>query len=53
VEGKKLEFRFESFNLLNNTNLNAPNMSVGGQNFSRILGARDPRDIQLGLKFLW
>jgi hypothetical protein len=53
TESKRFEFRFESFNVLNNTNLNAPNTSYGGASFGIITSARDPRDVQFALKFLW
>lgn len=53
AEGRGLEFRFESFNFLNNTNLGTPGTFLPSFNFARILSAREPRDIQLGLKFHW
>jgi hypothetical protein len=57
-EGTKLEFRAESFNALNWVNYNNPNTSFSpdrlgvnnNPNFGRILGARDARRIQLGLR---
>ena len=53
TESKRLEFRFESFNILNHTNLAAPNTSFGSLTYGTIIAAAAPRDIQLGLKFLW
>jgi hypothetical protein len=48
----KLQFRVESFNLLNRTNFNNPNATyTAGTNFGKITGAGDPRVFQLGLKF--
>lgn len=57
-EGTKLEFRAEAFNALNWVNYNDPNQSFSpdrqgvnsNPNFGRILGARDARRIQLGLR---
>ncbi len=48
----KLQFRIESFNLMNRTNFNNPNATyTAGANFGKITGAGDPRVFQLGLKF--
>lgn len=50
----RVQFRAEFFNVLNRVNYNNPNSTVtAGANFGRILGAGDPRVIQLGLKFLF
>ena len=50
----RLQFRAESFNLFNRVNYNNPNATVtAGANFGRILGAQDPRVIQLGFKLLF
>jgi hypothetical protein len=53
TEARRVEFRFESFNFLNNTNLGAPNVSLGNLAFGTITSASSPRDIQFGLKFIW
>jgi hypothetical protein len=53
TESKRMEFRFESFNFLNHTNLGLPNTSFGSLTYGTITAAAAPRDIQLGLKFLW
>jgi hypothetical protein len=53
TEAKRIEFRFETFNFLNHTNLNSPSATLGSITFGTITGAAAPRDIQLGLKFLW
>ncbi len=50
-ERMKFELRGDFFNILNRTNLSAPNGTFGTPNFARITGARLPRTIQLGLKF--
>ena len=52
-EHKQLEFRFESFNLLNHTNLGTPDTNITSFTFGSIFSARELRDIQLSLKFLW
>jgi hypothetical protein len=56
-----LQFRAEMFNFMNNVNLGIPNQFfVAGPNgrnqsgtFGTITSARDPRNIQLGLKLLF
>jgi hypothetical protein len=50
-EGHSLDFRAEFFNLFNHTNLGSPNTSRGSSVFGRITSARDPRIIQLGLRY--
>jgi hypothetical protein len=51
TESKRLQFRFEAFNILNHANLNNPDSSVSSPNFGRISGTSGPRIIELGLKF--
>jgi hypothetical protein len=48
-----LEFRVEIFNLLNTTQLNAPNAVVGTAGFGSINSALDPRVVQLAVKILF
>ena len=48
-----LQFRAESFNLVNHPNFNLPDNFIGSPTFGQILSARDPRHIQLGLKLLF
>lgn len=45
-----LQFRAESFNVLNHTNFNNPTTSFTSSLFGKITTARDPRNIQLALK---
>ncbi|HEY3840747.1 MAG TPA: hypothetical protein VGL72_29445, partial [Bryobacteraceae bacterium] len=52
-ESQKLQVRGEFFNLLNHANFNNPTSSVSSSSFGRILGAADPRIVQLGLKFVY
>ncbi len=60
-ERVNLQFRAEMFNFMNNVNLGIPNGSFSagpnGRNqsgtFGTITSARDPRNIQLGLKLLF
>ena len=46
----QLEFRWEVFNLLNRSNFDLPNRIFGNPNFGRIFSARDPRQMQFGLR---
>jgi hypothetical protein len=45
-----LEFRWEVFNLLNRTNFDLPNRIFGNPNFGRIFSAKNPREMQFGLR---
>jgi len=50
----RVQFRAEAFNLFNRTNLGTPNATLSSAaNFGKILGAGDPRVIQLGLKLVF
>jgi hypothetical protein len=46
----QLEFRWEIFNLLNRTNFDLPNRIFGNPNFGRIFSAKNPREMQFGLR---
>ena len=52
-EGVSLQFRAESFNLLNRPNFGLPDIFIGSPTFGQILSAGDPRHIQFGLKLLF
>jgi len=46
-----LQYRCEFFNVLNHTNLGAPNTNLGAGGFSQITSAKDPRIGEMVLKF--
>jgi hypothetical protein len=52
-ERMSLQFRAESFNLLNRTNFNLPDNFFGSPTFGQILSADIARRIQFGLKLLF
>jgi hypothetical protein len=52
-ERVSLQFRVETFNTWNHTQLSVPVRSVADPNFGQIFTARAARENQLGLKFLW
>jgi hypothetical protein len=47
----ELEFRWEIFNLFNRANFNLPNRTFGNPNFGRISSAKNPREMQFGIRF--
>lgn len=51
--GRQVQFRAEFFNLLNWTNYDNPNRTALTPNFGRIFSAGPPRQIQLGLRFMF
>lgn len=53
AEGKRLQFRWEAFNLFNTPPLGVPNAQVGNRNFGTIDDAGRPRNLQFGLKFIF
>ena len=53
VGASRLEFRLEAFNLLNRTNFRAPNGNRSSGGFGTITSTFDPRQLQLGLKYIW
>jgi hypothetical protein len=56
TESKELQFRAEAFNLFNHAQFNDPSglfNNTGVNGFGYVTSARDPRIMQLGLKFLF
>jgi hypothetical protein len=53
TESKSLEFRAEAFNFPNLTNLGIPDNGLGSPSFGTISTAKDGRQIQFGLKFVF
>jgi hypothetical protein len=49
----RIQFRVEAFNVSNTPRFGVPNTQVGNPNFGIISGADRPRNLQLGLKFLF
>jgi hypothetical protein len=49
-EGARLTFRSEFYNLFNQTNFAAPDVTVTNANFGRVSSTLDPRFVQLALK---
>ena len=47
----ELEFRWEAFNLFNRANFDLPNRIFGNPNFGRIFSAKNPREMQFGVRF--
>jgi hypothetical protein len=53
AEGQTIQFRAEAFNLPNHMNPENPITTLNNQNFGKIFSAKDPRIIQLALKYLF
>ncbi len=52
-ESQGLQFRVEAFNILNHPNFLIPGNQFGTPSFGVIGQAHDPRDIQIGLKYIF
>ena len=53
TEGQTVQFRAEAFNLPNHMNPNNPITALNNQNFGKIFTAKDPRIMQLALKYIF
>ncbi|MGH9864795.1 MAG: TonB-dependent receptor domain-containing protein, partial [Candidatus Acidiferrales bacterium] len=53
TERFNMQLRGEFFNLFNHTNPDGISTSLGSSSYGKVLSARDPRIIQLGLKFYY
>ena len=53
AETMSLQFRAELFNFLNHPNFRLPDSDISSPTFNQILAARDPRQVQFALKFLF
>ena len=53
VDGTRLQFRWEVFNLLNRVNFDVPNRVAFTPNFGRIFSAKPARQMQFGVKLLF
>ncbi|MEK7833908.1 MAG: TonB-dependent receptor [Acidobacteriota bacterium] len=52
-ERQSVQFRWETFNVPNRLNANAPIVALNNANFGRILTAQDPRIMQFALKYVF
>jgi hypothetical protein len=53
TETKRLQLRGEAFNVFNHTNFRAISASTTAGNLGVVTSVRDPRNIQLGIKFIF
>jgi hypothetical protein len=51
TERYRIEARGEAFNAINHPNYNNPTTALNSSNFGKILGAADPRILQVSMKF--
>ena len=53
AESMSVQFRAELFNILNHPNFRLPDSDISSPTFNQILAARDPRQVQFALKFMF
>ncbi len=53
TEGQTIQFRAEAFNMPNHLNPSSPVVLLNNPNFGKIISARDPRIMQIALKYLF
>src|SRR5258708_10053546 len=53
TESKELQLRFEAFNVFNHAQFQNPTGEINSSQFGLVTSARDPRIMQVGLKFLF
>lgn len=51
LDGRRLEFRWEIFNVFNRANFDLPNRIFGNPNFGRIFSALNAREMQFGFRY--
>jgi hypothetical protein len=50
-ETRNVQIRCDAYNALNHTNFSGVSAALGSANFGQVTSARDPRSVQIGLKF--
>jgi hypothetical protein len=53
TESTQLQLRFEAFNVFNHAQFKNPDGEINSSTFGQVTEARDPRIMQVGLKFLF
>jgi hypothetical protein len=53
TQGTHLQFRVEAFNIWNHTNWTTINTGIINGIFGEVTAARDPRQMQLGVKYIF